>query len=433
MFKIGCAEEMLEVPLFAELFGYGPFQGRRNVGAHDPLFCRVFSFSDGTNRAMIIYTDICTMDDTYARELRAVLSQKFSASPECIALVATHTHSAPALSSSGGIGFGEPHAEFQQIWKHTVMRVANKAFHNEEEIVWAETGKALLTKKLGRNRVEVEKNATDETIRWVRFCRPDGSCKVLLHNHGIHGVSMNLRIRHLLSADWMGAANQKMQEHKLADMPLFLQGPCGDVNPYIQCNELQNYTAAELISSQYISDLEKDLAKGGEKITDLSIRGTLETVRMPVVKQTHEELLQDVELFRKFSEQHARRVQEMAVLAEQGYDLTPMLDFQVIRMGELSFFFIPGEYFVEDGQSLMKHSSSKFCIAAEVANGSGGYFPSESCMKRYPDILSFTDCKNNCSFGFYEIYGYPVCLRFKYQDNISEFVSSQLLRMEKTI
>ena len=73
MFKIGCSEGILEVPLFVELYGYGMFQGRRNLGVHDPLYCRVCFFDDGKNRAMIISSDLCTMDQLYCAELRALI------------------------------------------------------------------------------------------------------------------------------------------------------------------------------------------------------------------------------------------------------------------------------------------------------------------------------------------------------------------------
>ena len=49
MFKIGCAEEELKVPLFAELYGYGHYAARRNTGVHEPLYCRAFSFNDGSS------------------------------------------------------------------------------------------------------------------------------------------------------------------------------------------------------------------------------------------------------------------------------------------------------------------------------------------------------------------------------------------------
>ena len=155
---------------------------------------------------------------------------------------------------------------------------------------------------------------------------------------------------------------------------------------------------------------------------------------MPVVEQSAESLRKDAEIFQPISAQHAFRLLEMAVALEHGADLRIMNDLQVIRLGkEISFLFIPGEYFVEDGAALMARSPAKFSFAVTVANGNGAYYPSESNMKRYPDIKSALDCPNNCRFGFYEIYGYPGRLKFKYQDHIAEFVAANLINMEKSL
>ena len=118
MFQVGSAEEILNVPLFAELYGYGPFHGRRNIGVHDLLYCRAFFFRDDNGgRAMIIYSDLCITPDSYAHEMREKISQTTGISPDCIAFVATHTHSGPCLGN-GGIGWGEPDQTFQENWKH---------------------------------------------------------------------------------------------------------------------------------------------------------------------------------------------------------------------------------------------------------------------------------------------------------------------------
>lgn len=434
MFQIGCAEKILTVPLFTELYGYGVFQGRRNLGVRDPLFCRACCFDDGTTRAMIVSSDLCTMDRLYSAELRAVISQKFHIVPDCIAFTATHTHSGPALGTDCGIGFGEPDPRFQEIWKTTVLQAAEEAVRHPEDIKEAEAGRAPLSRKLGRNRVEPEKDVTDETIRWIRFLRPDGSCKLLLHSHGIHGIATNIPFHKVVSADWMGAANRKIEERKLADMPLFLLGPCGDVNTYTSCRELKNDTAADVIADDYIADLEKSLRTGGEKIASLTIRGVLKTYEFPVVEQTPEELRRDAETFRSFGPHHADRLEEMALALENGANLKVMNEFQAIRFGDkISLLFIPGEYFVEDGAALMARARGQYCIAATVANGSGQYFPSAADMKRYPTIQSALECTNNCRFGFYEIYCYPFRHRFKYQEHIAEFVAANLLTMEESI
>ena len=436
MFKIGCGEQIVDVPLFAELYGYGPFAGRRNRGIHDPLYCRVFTFRDNdNNRAMMVYTDTCTMPDHYANVMRSEFSGKYGIDPQCIAFTATHTHSGPLLGTDreGGVGFGAADPTYQKNWFHAVRTAAEQAVNNEEEIHCVRAGKAPLAKKLGKNRVEVEKNATDETIRWVQFQRADGSTKVLLHNHGIHGIAMNGDYRFLVSADWMGAANRMIKEQGLADMPLFLLGACGDVNTYTSCGVLKNDQGAKVIAEDYIAFLKKDMAEGGEVLTDLTISGILRNCKAPCVEMSMEDLKRDRDEFCKISKQHTDRLEEIMILKERGHDFTLRHDFQVIRIGEISFFYIPGEYFVEDGARIMANAQGKYPLLATVSNGRGAYFPSEADMKRYPDVASYHSCKNNCAFGFYEIYCCYPGMHFRYQDNIASFVAETLLNLEKTI
>ncbi len=54
-------------------------------------------------------------------------------------------------------------------------------------------------------------------------------------------------------------------------------------------------------------------------------------------------------------------------------------------------------------------------------------------MRRYPDIKSALTCKNNCRFGFYEIYCNGGAFRFKYAEDVAGFVASNLLEMEKSV
>ena len=432
MFKIGCGEKKLEIPQFAELYGYGMFAGRRNTHTLGDLYCRAFSFNDGEKRAMIIYTDICTTDDIYAREMRIRIATEYSIHPDYITFTATHTHSAPALFYKGFCGSGIPDPGFQQHWKDTVMEVAKQAFYNEEEIAYAEAGKCLLSQKLGTNRIAPEKDSTDGTIRWARFIRPDGSCKVLLHSHGVHGIVMNGPFYKIASSDWGGAANQLIQDEKLADIPLFLLGPCGDINAKYTARDIPEEKNPHFYTAKlYIADLKKGIASGGEKLTDLTIRSAMETVRVPVKKQTVEELAKDAADFRAINEyeaERANRIDEMIARIKKGDDLTVLHDFQALRIGKLSFLFIPGEYFVEEGAKLMSRSAADYPFAVTVANGNGMYFPSEKIMKEYPDPNSK---KPGGGFGFYEVHCYPVRHRYRYADNISDFVADKLIELEQ--
>lgn len=434
MFKVGCAEQKLEIPLFIELYGYGPYVGRRNTGVHESLYCRAFSFFNGEKRAMIVYSDLCSTDDQYAREMRAVIASRLRIDPEGIAFAATHTHSGPALNSDSPDTSGIRNAEFQNYWKRVVLQVAVQAFHDEEEIASAEAGKAPLARPIGANRVDPEKNITDPAIRWMKFLRPDGSVKLLIHNHGVHGIADSGPLYKKASSDWMGAANRIIRERKLAEFALFLQGPAGDINTRTNCAAEKRETVGRELAEEYVSYLAKGL-NGGTPVELGKIAFRLKTFEFPTVKQTPEELRKDAEAFRARGKTerekdywaiNACRLEEMALMAEKGYELGISHDLQIIRLGETEFYFIPGELYIEPGIELLNGSAAEYAFAATLANGNGAYFFTEKSALRYP--TPFTPAEK--LFGYYEIYGYMHQHRFKYQNHIASFILNSLRNME---
>lgn len=437
MFKIGCAEAKLEVPLFTELYGYGHYAARRNIGVHEELYCRAFSFFDGEKRAVIVYSDICTIDAQFARELRSRIASKLRINPEGIALVSTHTHSGPALSAESADTSGIRNRDFENHWKTTVVDIALKAFLDEEDIASADTGKAPLAKAIGTNRVEPETNITDPAIRWIRFKRADGTVKLICHNHAAHGIADNGPLSLKVSSDWMGAANRIIKERKIAENVLYLQGPAGDINTRTSCSAENRSDVGTGLGAEYAQYLADDLDNGVP--ADLGkINFVLRTFDLPVVRATPEELRSDAESLRSRGKSerekdywavNAQRLEEMAFLTEKGFDLGVNQDLQVIRIGDVEFFFVPGELYVEPGMEIMNNASGKFPFLATVSNGSGQYFFTEKSGLRYPSI----SCTAEKLFGFYEIYAYMHQLRFKYQNNICPFLIDKFRDLDKSI
>ena len=74
----------------------------------------------------------------------------------------------------------------------------------------------------------------------------------------------------------------------------------------------------------------------------------------------------------------------------------------------------------------MNGSEAKYSFAVTLANGCGGYYPSEKNMKKYPRPGGEFQ-----GFGYYEVYGYPQTHSYKFQDNIAGFVRDTLLEVEK--
>ncbi len=436
MLRIGCSEKILDVPLFAELYGYGPFAGRRNRGVNDPLYCRAAVFDDGRSKAVLVYSDLCSIAAEAAAEMRAELAEKFGLAPENIAFTATHTHTGPLLGTvNDGIGVGYPDPAFQNTWRSAVRECVGRALKDEEEIVRTEAGAAPVSHLIARNRA-VKDGPVDPAIRWIRFFRADGSSKLLIHSHGIHGVSFNGQCDRLVSADWMGAANRLIREMKLADFPIFLQGASGDINPLVPDPAERGTPAAPVsIAKLYLDDLARGL-ENGTALGDTRISCRMETCALPVVTQTAEELRSDaaalVDVTKNMGEAHrnwaknlAARLNEMAILAERGELKIPEGVFQTFSTGDASICFIPGELFIGPGIEILRRSTARFPMLSTCSNGHFGYFFSRECAERFPSITCYSD---NTGYGFYEMYGYMAKLQFKFQNNIADFVIGRFIK-----
>lgn len=447
MTLLGCAENIVEVPLFAELGGYGPFLGRRNLGVRDPLYCRVLTVNDGSRRNVIVVTDTISSNEKLCRMLRMELASEFAIYPESIMFVATHTHSAAGVASCD-VGYGDPSAEFLDNWRRTVRRTLCEAMASEEE-VRAFAGRAPLLRQLGERRTTGIDKHTDPEIRFVKFTRPDGSVKMLLHNHAMHGVVFGAQ--RLVSADWMGAANEKIKARGLGEIPLFLYGTAGDVN-VIWTDEEENPVPIEQtltlsvaarehnlawISDSYVDSLAAGLGKCQEISLD-TCRAALKTVEFPTepviaaeYRDTAARLLAKLPSpFETLLRYTHDRMLEMAELSDRGHDFRILRDLQVLRMGDLEIMAVPGEPFLAVGEELRRQASAAFPLAVSVANGDAGYYPTREMFEQYPNIFC---CDDFGAFGFYEVWFGAGLHRPKFKPDIVEFLVNSLLDLEKSL
>ncbi len=436
MTRAGCAESIVEVPLFAELGGYGPFLGRRCLGTLDPLYCRVLTVNDGVRRNVVVVTDTILMDGKLCRVLRAELASDFAIYPESILFVATHTHSGACLASCD-VGYGEASPEFIENWRAAVRKCLAAAIASEEE-VRAFAGKASIRKPIGQRRTTDEDKHTDPEIRFVKFVRKDGSVKVLLHNHAMHGVVFG---RHrYASADWMGDANRKIREAKLAEMPLYLYGTAGDINViWTHPKQEERHLNLDWIGTSYVEDLKagldhcEEITLGPNAAILKAVEFPTEPVRAQECRDVAGKLLAkypDSKLVPILTQYAHDRLLEMAAMADAGCDFRVIRDLQVLRCGDVEIAAIPGEPFLAVGEELRAASKAKFPLAVSVANGDAGYFPVREMFRQYPDIFS---CDDFGAFGFYEVWFGFGQHRAKFQPQIAEFLVSTLREMAEEL
>lgn len=436
--RAGCAELVVEVPLFAELGGYGPFLGRRNRGVRDTLYVRVLSVNDGAGRVILVVTDTISSCEVECRKLRAELASEFALDPEGILFMATHTHSGACVASCD-IGYGEPNTEFCQNWRYTVRKALMTALADEEP-VRAYAGRAPIRKELGTRRTTAADKHTDPHIRWIKLVRQDGTAKVLLHNHAMHGVVFGPQP--LVSADWMGDANRKIKERRLADMGFFMYGAAGDINVKWTHDTPHRDENLEWISESYVNDLQADL-DNGQEIALTPVSGVLKAVQLPtepVVPSEYRTMAETV--IAKVPNRYARPgnqeerllfythacLLEMAIMAERGHEFRVVRDLQVIRMGDVAVYAVPGEPFLLTGEELMARSRAAFPLVVSVANGDAGYFPTPEMFAQYPSITSSDDIG---AFGFYEVWFGQGMHRPKFKPNVIAFLVDKLLSLDR--
>jgi hypothetical protein len=242
------------------------------------------------------------------------------------------------------------------------------------------------------------------------------------------------------SADWMGEANKLIKERAMAEIPIFMYGTAGDVNViWTHLKAEERHLNLEWIGESYVNDLQTDLDKCEE--IDLSdIRADLKAFEFPTepvdaeeYRKIAAELLSRKDRNPEFAHLtqfiHDRMI-EMAVLKERGHDFRVIRDLQVLKMGGLSFFAIPGEPFLAVGEELREKSVNAFPVAVSVANGDAGYYPTQEMFEMYPTIF---DCDDFGAFGFYEVWFGPGLHRPKFQKTIVKFITGKLLEMEKAL
>lgn len=428
--KAGCCSNVIEVPLFTELYGYGPFLGRRNRGTLDPLFCRCASFFDGKNRVVIISNDLVTMDPERTREIRCEVSGKSDVSSRNIMICGSHTHSGPTISK--GIGWGELDPKFVASWVKTVVKTAVAAVKNETSVTMR-CGKALLSEKIGYNRVWKE-GPTDPEIRWAGFYTASNDLKLLMHNHAMHGVVFGPGMLYV-SADWPGAVNQTIINRKITGNVLFLQGTAGDINSKEPCclPMEEGKKALAGITEVYIRSLEAGL-DGGLQMSPVPVKTASKKMELPSEDVTPEYLRENAPKVRKISEvsaYQADRMEEMAVYMEAGGSVKIDTDLQVLRIGDLFIYAVGGEPFYEIGREILDKSPGKAAMVVSNANDNCRYIPTPKTFFENPDIIPG---KSGVNYGYYETQfsGFGR-YRAKYRADVGPVLIENYLKLAKSI
>ncbi|MEC8933575.1 MAG: neutral/alkaline non-lysosomal ceramidase N-terminal domain-containing protein [Candidatus Latescibacterota bacterium] len=229
--QAGWAAVEITPPVGTDMGGYWGRPGP-SLGIHDPLYGRVLAFELHGQRVGVISLDLVGLDADVAQQLCERISARIDSSPENLLLCATHTHSGPLSLSFRGMG--EVPVEYVEGLAPMLIEAARQAVDGlapchltttSVDVEMAINRRAQLrTLPGGRDPAGL----VPSQAHALQIATDAGSA-VLVH-YACHPVILGGANR-LLSADWPGSMVGHIEQAMGAELAMFINGACGDLNP----------------------------------------------------------------------------------------------------------------------------------------------------------------------------------------------------------
>jgi neutral ceramidase len=231
---VGHGRECITPPEHVYMMGYGA-RNEPSLGIHDDLFANAVALSDGEQRVVVLALDVCEMDINCIQVLKGVIGEVNELTSAEIIINTSHTHAGPMICAG-------PYSRFE-AYVYGVMAV-----RSAEAVAQALADMQPATLKIGaapldigcsRRQTQPDGSMTigvdrtrprlPEVTTWT-FLRKD-SPAVMLWTAPSHGATVTAENLYI-SSEWMGSAVRQFEALEPDARAVFLQGCCGDQNPY---------------------------------------------------------------------------------------------------------------------------------------------------------------------------------------------------------
>ena len=347
------------------------------TGTLDPLMAKAVVLKSGDQSVAIVSLDL---GRTPEESVLAKVRQRTTA--ECgvsnLFVTASHTHHAPALEASAdnpnpfGEKVGEQIAEI--ICKAAgnlvpvrigVGRGTADFSHNRRKFL--PDGRVAMQ---WRNAEHEPTEPIDRECATIRLDRADGSVLAILFNYACHPVVMGPD-NYQYSADFVGPACA-LVEDQLKTKCLFLQGGCGNINPYMDKTPVSEGGVEEM----------RKMGRGlGELLVKTARETSTSVPAHPSIK--YESRTVPVRVRWDLENPEVRAILSKAYGARFDNYLSKTIKNNMLQCtlttllvdGDLALVGLPGEIFVQFQTAIKTRSPVANSFLVGYANGFYGYFP----------------------------------------------------------
>ena len=372
--KVGVGKTEITPVEPMRLYGYSS-RTTPYIGIYDPLFCRSVVFDDGATRAAVISLDSGTIPlGDWLQTIRDHLAEEHDI--DHVFLAATHSHAAPHLGTHD-----KPIA-----WNGAI---AEKIY---ESVRLALTNMQAARFRVGAGEVDITYDR--------RVVGDDGEVTMLWQNHDrkcTKPVDQRINVLHIRNADdkpiatlvhyachpvISGSKNNRVS----AEIPgaicadvnravggecVFLQGACGEVNPYLAGYLQEEESRYEAIhrEGEKVAREVIDIVRRATPIEqdDWTIRYQQKTVSFGLRHPVSDKRMKDL-LGGFFSEEGLERFLET--------DRRLQADISLLMLGDaIAWAGFPGEFFDDFQVDLRRRSPVANTFFVGYCNGMYSYFP----------------------------------------------------------
>ena len=347
------------------------------TGTLDPLMAKAVVFKVGETSVAIVSLDLGRVpEEAILAKIRARTKEQCGV--ESLFVTASHTHSAPAMESTPD----SPNPYAEKVGEKIAEIIIQAAGKLEPVTIGVERGQANLghnrRKFLPDGRVAMWwRNAdgeptepVDREFAVIRLNKTDRSPLAVLFHYACHPVVLGPD-NYQYSADFVGAASAVV-ERELKTTCLFLQGACGNINPFLDKTPLdQGGVAAMQGMGQTLGKL---LVEAAKKVKPESPAKTSLQFEARVIPVRLRWDIEAPEVRSVLSQAYGPRFDNYLSKSLKN-NIAPCTLTTVLINHEIALIGMPGEVFVEFQFALKTRSPVRNTFLVGYTNGYHAYFP----------------------------------------------------------
>jgi putative membrane-bound dehydrogenase-like protein len=378
-YRVGAAAVNITPDYPVRLSGFG-FRRAESEGVTQKIWAKALAIDDGKNGAAVIITvDNLGIPESMTRAVAAHLQKKTGLKPGRLAIMATHTHTAPMLTDVAPTLFSLPiPAEHQKrIDRYTAQLtdwLEKAALDALKDLQPGKLEWGIGTVGFAKNR-RAKGGPIDHDLPLLVARTADGKIRAIYVSYACHCVTLS---NNKISGDWAGYAQAHLQKDHPGAVALVGVGCGADQNPKSGVTG-DNTKVCSAQGKQIADEVKRLLAAGLNGLNaPLTTRGG--RINLPF-GQLPTKAEWEVKAKLKGARGYHARVQ-LARLA-RGEKLQAQLDYPVQTWAfgdQLAMVFLPGEVVVDYAVRLKREFDRMRLFVHAYANDAPCYIPSERIL-----------------------------------------------------